>query len=62
MLNARNKNVLSNEDYSEYLKLYDDWVAAKGKPELKKEKLKGLRDYIKKQFIENNYFNFLFFI
>ena len=40
--------MLSDGDWSEYLKLYDAWVAAKGKPELKKEKLKGLRDLYKK--------------
>ena len=36
--------MLSDEDYSEYLKLYGDWKAAKAKAELKKEKLTGLRD------------------
>ena len=32
----------------EYLKLYDDWVAAKGQPQIKKEKLKGLKALYKK--------------
>ena len=47
-LNARNKGNLSDEDYSEYLKLYDDWVAGKGKQQIKKEKLKGLKALYKK--------------
>ena len=46
--NARNKRNLSDEDWSEYLKLYDDWVAAKGQPQIKKEKLKGLKALYKK--------------
>ena len=47
-LNSRNEGNLSDEDYSEYLKLYDDFVAAKGKPSIKKEKLKGLKASYKK--------------
>jgi len=47
-VNARNKGNLSNEDWSEYLKLYDDFLAAKGKPQIKKEKLQGLRALYKK--------------
>ena len=48
LVNARNKNNLSDADWSEYLKLYDDFVEAKGKPQIKKEKLKGLRALYKK--------------
>ena len=36
LINARNQNNLSNEDYSEYLKSYDSWVAAKGDKTTKK--------------------------
>ena len=48
LVNAKNKGNLSNEDWSEYLKLYDDFVAAKGKPQIKKEKLQGLKALYKK--------------
>ena len=48
LLNARNKGKLSNDDYSEYLKLYDSWVSAKGNKTAKKEKLEGLRALYKK--------------
>ena len=48
LINARNKNNLSDTDWSEYLKLYDDFVAAKGDKTTKKEKLNGLRALYKK--------------
>ena len=48
LLNARNKGKLSNDDYSEYLKLYDSWVSAKGNKTAKKYKLKGLQALYKK--------------
>ena len=47
-LEARNKGKLSNEDYSEYLKLYDSWTSLKGNKQAKKEKLEGLRALYKK--------------
>ena len=47
-LEARNRGKLSNEDYSEYLKLYDSWTSAKGNKQAKKEKLEGLRALYKK--------------
>ena len=37
LINARNKNNLSDTDWSEYLKLYDDFVAAKGDKKQKKK-------------------------
>ena len=43
MLNAKNKCNLSNNNYSEYLKLYNIWKSAKGTPQIKKEKCKALQ-------------------
>ena len=60
-MNARNKGYLSNEDYSEYLKLYGDFVAAKGQPQIKKKNVKHYKHYIRNQFITNNII-ILFFI
>ena len=44
---AINKQKLSTEDASKYTALYMEWRAAKGNPELKKEKLAGLRKIYK---------------
>ena len=44
----KNKGKLSKDDYSEYLKLYDNWVSANGNKTAKKEKLKGLQALYKK--------------
>ena len=44
---AINKKKLSTEDASKYTALYKEWRAAKGNPELKKEKLAGLRKIYK---------------
>ena len=45
---AKNKQKLSTEDASNYTALYKEWRAAKGNPELKKEKLAGLRKIYKR--------------
>ena len=41
--NAKNKDKLSVQDTSTYMKLYDDWKGAKGDKATKDAKLKGLR-------------------
>ena len=46
--NAKNKNKLTAQDTSDYMKLYDDWKGAKGDKAKKDEKLKGLRDIYKR--------------
>jgi hypothetical protein len=46
--NAKNKNELSVQDTSAYMKMYDDWKGAKGDKAMKDEKLKGLRDMYKR--------------
>jgi hypothetical protein len=46
--NAKNKNKLSVQDTSAYMKLYDDWKGAKGDKAMKDDKLKGLRDIYKR--------------
>ena len=40
---ARHKGKLSDADYSSFLKSFDDWKEAKGKPEVKKHHLKKLQ-------------------
>ena len=45
--NAKNKVVLSPEQISEYLTLYDEWKESKGNPMVKKDKLKGLQQLYK---------------
>ena len=46
--NAKNKNKLTVQDTSDYMKMYDDWKGAKGDKAKKDEKLKGLRDIYKR--------------
>ena len=46
--NAKNKNKLTAQDTSDYMKLYDDWKGAKGDKAKKDEKLKGLREIYKR--------------
>ena len=46
--NAKNKNKLTAQDTSDYMKMYDDWKGAKGDKAKKDEKLKGLRDIYKR--------------
>ena len=46
--NAKNKGKLDVQDTSAYMKMYDDWKAAKGDKALKDEKLKGLREIYKR--------------
>ena len=46
--NAKNKGKLDAQDTSAYMKMYDDWKAAKGDKALKDEKLKGLREICKR--------------
>ena len=53
LVNARNKGNLSDDDHSEYLKLYDDFVAAKGRPKIKKEKRTALQALYKKSVYKN---------
>ena len=46
--NAKNKNKLTAQDTSDYMKMYDDWKGAKGDKAMKDAKLKGLRDIYKR--------------
>ena len=46
--NAKNKNKLTAQDTSDYMKLYDDWKGAKRDKAKKDEKLKGLREIYKR--------------
>ena len=46
--NAKNKNKLTAQDTSDYMKMYDDWKGAKGDKAKKDEKLKGLREIYKR--------------
>ena len=46
--NAKNKNKLTAQDTSDYMKMYDNWKGAKGDKAKKDEKLKGLRDIYKR--------------
>ena len=45
---AKNNKKLSVADVSDYMKLYDEWKAAKGNKAVKDEKLKGLREIYKR--------------
>ena len=42
-LEAKNKNILSPNDISSYMKLYDDWKGAVGNKQVKKDKIDELR-------------------
>ena len=46
-LEARNKNTLSPQDISSYMKLYDGWKEAVGNQQVKKEKIDELRSLYK---------------
>ena len=46
--NAKNKDKLSVQDTSAYMKLYDDWKGAKGDKAMKDNKLQDLRDIYKR--------------
>ena len=48
LVNARNKADLSNEDYSEYLEFYGDFVSAKGQPQIKTKKVNHYKHYVRK--------------
>jgi hypothetical protein len=45
---AKNKNKLSVQDTSSYMKTYDDWKGAKGDKALKDEKMKTSREMYKR--------------
>ena len=45
---AKNAGKLNTEDKSAYMILYDEWKAAKGNKQVKKEKLNGLREIYKR--------------
>ena len=47
MENDKNKKLLSVQDTSSYMTLYDDWRGAKGDKARKDEKIKGLREICK---------------
>ena len=42
--NAKNKNKLTAQDTSDYMKMYDDWKGAKGEKAMKDASLKGLKN------------------
>jgi hypothetical protein len=47
-LEAKNKNTLSPQDISSYMKLYDGWKEAVGNQQVKKQKIDELRSLYKK--------------
>ena len=46
--NAKNKSKLTAQDTSDYMKMYDNWLGAKGDKAMKDTSLKGLRDIYKR--------------
>ena len=46
---AKVRKNLTTESISNYMKLYDEWKAAKGNKDMKKEKLQGLRQIYKRE-------------
>ena len=52
--NAKNKNKLTAQDTSDYMKMYDNWKGAKGDKAMKDTSLKGLRDIYKRVLYKKN--------
>ena len=52
--NAKNKSKLTAQDTSDYMKMYDNWLGAKGDKAMKDTSLKGLRDIYKRVLYKKN--------